>query len=54
MTYKFAPGCKITPEVGYIANQDSYTTGNSAVGMTGMPVCSGGSTSNPCKPIQTA
>ena len=27
MTYKFAPGCKITPEVGYIANQDSYTTG---------------------------
>jgi hypothetical protein len=29
MTYKFAPGCKITPEVGYIANQDSYTTGNS-------------------------
>jgi hypothetical protein len=29
MTYKFAPGCKITPEVGYFANQDSFTTGNS-------------------------
>jgi len=29
MTYKFAPGCKITPEVGYIANQDDFTSGNS-------------------------
>jgi hypothetical protein len=29
MTYKFAPGCKITPEVGYFANQDSFTTGDS-------------------------
>lgn len=29
MTYKFAPGAKITPEVGYFANQDSFTTGNS-------------------------
>ena len=29
MTYKFAPGCKITPEVGYFANQDNFTTGKS-------------------------
>lgn len=25
MTYKFAPGCKITPEVGYISREDSVT-----------------------------
>lgn len=29
MTYKFAPGAKITPEVGYFANQDNFTTGKS-------------------------
>jgi maltoporin len=29
MTYKFAPGCKITPEVGYFSNQDDFTTGYS-------------------------
>jgi hypothetical protein len=29
MTYKFAPNCKITPEVGYVANQDSFTDGRS-------------------------
>jgi hypothetical protein len=29
MTYKFAPGCKITPEVGYISNQDDFATGDS-------------------------
>jgi hypothetical protein len=28
VTYKIAPGFKITPEVGYVANQDSFTTGN--------------------------
>ena len=27
VTYKFAPGCKITPEVGMFSNQDSPTTG---------------------------
>jgi len=30
MTYKFAPGCKITPEVGYISREDSYTSSSTA------------------------
>jgi hypothetical protein len=29
MTYKVAPGFKITPEVGYFDNQDNFTTGDS-------------------------
>lgn len=29
MTYKIAPGFKITPEVGYISNQDDFGTGRS-------------------------
>jgi len=29
MTYKFAPGAKIVPEIGYINNQSDFTTGRS-------------------------
>jgi hypothetical protein len=29
ITYKIAPGFKITPEVGYIANQDDFATAES-------------------------
>lgn len=29
ITWKIAPGFKVTPEVGYFANQDNFTTGDS-------------------------